>query len=195
MSSSEGKKKLFKGKYCIETTRLKNWDYSWNGWYFVTICTQNRDHTFGEIINGKLQNTVQSQICMACWFDLPNHYQNCVLDAFVIMPNHVHGIIRSINNHHMMGVAMVDTGFKPVSTAPGPDPTPIKQHALSEIVRAFKTFTARKINIYQKTQGTPLWQTRFYDRIIRNEQELNRIRQYIKNNPAKWESDRNKHKH
>lgn len=75
----------------------------------------------------------------------------------------------------------VETGFKPVSTA--------TIHGLSEIIRAFKTFTARKINNFQKTPGLPFWQQRYYDRIIRNEKELNNIRQYIIDNPKNWERD------
>ena len=178
------KPQKYKNKYRIESTRLKGYDYSQNGAYFVTICTKNREYLFGEIVNGKLTETKQSQICTKCWFDLPNHYANCLLDAFIIMPNHIHGII-VINNS---ATAAVETGFKPVSTNTN---TNINTHGLSEIIRGFKTFTARKINEYQKTPGLPFWQSRFYDRIIRDERELNNTRQYIIDNPGNWEKDEN----
>jgi REP element-mobilizing transposase RayT len=153
-------------KYRTESTRLKEYDYSKNGAYFITICTKNREHFFGDIIDGKLLETKRSKICLACWLDLPNHYENCILDFFVIMPNHVHLIIFIENNDD-------------------------KKYPVSEIIRGFKTFTARKINDFQNTTGTPFWQSRFYDRIIRTEDELSRIRQYVQNNPANWENDRN----
>ena len=89
---------LYKNKYRIESTRLKNYDYSSNGAYFVTICTKNRQNFFGEITNGKLSNIKQTQIAKKCWFDLPNHYPNCVLDKFVIMPNHNKTIFIIRNN-------------------------------------------------------------------------------------------------
>lgn len=167
----------FHSKYRIKTTRLQNYDYSWDGAYFITICTKNREHFFGEIIDGLLQETESAKICRACWSDLPNHYPNCILDLFVIMPNHVHGII-FIKNFR------IETGLKPVSTEP-------KQYSISEIIRGFKTFTARKINDFQNTQGISFWQSRFYDHIIRNDDALDRIRQYILDNHANWEKDRN----
>ncbi len=164
----------FRNKYRIESSRLKDYDYSSDGAYFITICTKDREHFFGEIVDEKMQETEQSKICMACWLDLPNHYPNCILDEFIIMPNHVHGIVviqnQNTNNNKT------------------------KQYSVSEIIRGFKTFTARKINYSRCTKGMPFWQSRFHDRIIRNEEELNRIREYIFNNVLNWESDRNNQK-
>ncbi|MCF7845663.1 MAG: transposase [Candidatus Peribacteraceae bacterium] len=183
----------FIGKYRIESTRLKGWNYSEDGAYFVTICTDDRTDFFGEIKNGKLIETEQCRICRACWLDLPNHYPNCVLDAFVIMPNHVHGII-VIDNWRGGRDVIVETGLKPVSTGkpvhPKPPPPVRKKYPLSEIVRGFKTFTARKINQRQNTPGQPFWQRNYYDRIIRDENELNHTREYIWNNPKNWANDR-----
>ncbi|TSC52107.1 MAG: transposase [Parcubacteria group bacterium LiPW_72] len=165
-------------KFRAESVRLQEYDYSMEGAYFVTICTKNKKMSLGYIVRGQFRNTPQSKIIQKCWLDLPKHYPNCVLDEFVIMPNHVHSII-IINN------PTVETGLKPVSTAVN------SRHSLSEMVRAFKTFSAREINILQATQGQPFWQSRFYDHIIRNNYELNRIRQYIIDNPSNWEKDRN----
>ena len=148
----------FKQKYRIDSTRLANWDYSNDGAYFITLCTNNREYYFGDIVNCELTDTIQSKISMECWLDLPNHYTNCLLDKFVIMPNHVHGVIIIDNDRHKK------TGLKPVSTEE-------KRYPLSEIVRGFKTFSARKINQYQNTPGRPFWQQRYYDHIIRDEDE------------------------
>lgn len=159
------------------STRLREYDYSKNGAYFVTICTYAREHSFGEIRNGILMETETSRICQSCWDDLPNHYPNCTLDAFVIMPNHVHGIIVLDDP--------VGVGLKPTPTKNH------KHHPLSEIIRGFKTFTARRINAHQKTEGIPFWQRNYYERIIRNEEELGQIREYIMRNPENWEHDKN----
>ncbi len=86
-------KKLFKNKYRTQTTRLKGWDYSSDGIYFITICTQNREHYFGEIITGKMQLTPIGEIAQKYWAEIPRHYPMAILDEFVVMPNHIHGII------------------------------------------------------------------------------------------------------
>ncbi len=207
---------LFKNKYRIESTRLRNWNYAKDGCYFVTICTKNREHSFGEIVDGILIETMQSKIVKECWLNLPNHYHNCILDGFVIMPNHIHGIIIIDNSADVIDDIVIDmdfddtveTGLKPVSfdttdtmdtgvsTVKPVTPSPInnngnKQYSLSEIVRGFKTFTARTINEAQNTTGKPFWQPRFYEHIIRNEHSLNEIREYIIKNPQMWEFDRN----
>ena len=93
----------FKDKYRIDSTRLANWDYSKDGAYFITLCTNNREYYFGDIVNCELTDTNHSKISMECWLDLPNHYINCLLDKFVIMPNHVHGVIIIDNDRHKAG--------------------------------------------------------------------------------------------
>ena len=127
------------------------------------------------------------QICNDCWIDLPNHYRNCALDECIVMPNHVHGIILiryDVAPKNLKPCSPnVETGLKPVST------TNIKRYSLSEIIRGFKTFSAKKMNILNGTPGTKRWQSRFYDRIIRNEKELYNVRKYIRNNPIKWKED------
>jgi len=165
---------LFKNKYRIESTRLQEYDYSSPGAYFFTGCTKNRECLFGETADGQMILNDSGQIVLDCWHDLPNHYANMTLDAFVIMPNHIHGII-----------IIVETGFKPVSTKTKTN------HGLSEFVRALKTFSSRHINAIRKTPGIPVWQSRFHEHIIRNEIELHKIREYIVNNPLNWETDEN----
>ena len=187
-------KHKFQGKYRIESTRLKDYDYSLNGAYFVTLCTKNSMHLFGSIVDQKLIPNRQAEVVTECWLDLPAHYTNCVLDKFIIMPNHVHGIIIIDNEIAETGlkpdkVVVVETGLKPVSTAG----RVAKPYPLSEIIRGFKTFSARRINEYQNTRGKAFWQSRFFDHIIRNREELKRIRQYIIENPLKWELEKNNH--
>ncbi|MFH0834522.1 MAG: transposase [Patescibacteria group bacterium] len=135
------------------TLRLKDFDYSTDGTYFITICTQNRENFFGKIENAKMILNEYGKITEQYWHNLPNHYANCRLDEFVIMPNHVHGIIWIDNLFKPDLSKPVGTGLKPVPTPPKPTPT---VHGLSEIIRGFKTFSSRKINIKMVEQSAPL---------------------------------------
>lgn len=151
--------------------RLEFYDYSWDGFYFVTICTKNRKNYFGEISNGKMILNKYGEIVEQAWKDLPEHYKNCILDTFTIMPNHVHGIV-IIDNYAVVN------GLKPFTT-----------HGLSEIMQRFKTFSSLRIN----RVGLNLnfhWQKSFYDHIIRSETSLHKIREYILTNPLKWSIDK-----
>lgn len=155
--------------------RLSNYDYSQPGIYFVTICIKNREELFGSIINECMVLNNIGVIVQDVWVNLPRHYHNIILDTWIIMPNHVHGIV-IIND-----LLDVGTGLKPV---------PTKGYSLSEIIRGFKTFSSRQIN-QLINDFLFRWQRSFYDRIIRNEEELFNIREYIKNNPGNWIRDRN----
>jgi REP element-mobilizing transposase RayT len=142
--------------------RLRKYDYNKPGAYFVTICTDNRACDFGEIDSmGMNLNELGNQV-LSVWNELPDHYPSVKLDVFVIMPNHIHGILNLSE-----------------STV-----------SLSEVVRAFKTFSSRKANEKNASPGKPLWQRGFYEHVIRNEDDLFQMRQYILNNPLKWELDR-----
>jgi REP element-mobilizing transposase RayT len=157
--------------------RLKGYDYTQCGAYFVTICTWRRGILFGAVVDGAMILNENGRLVQSVWEDLPNHYTNVALDAFVVMPNHVHGII-ILNN----GGNDVGAGLKPA-------PTPAHIHGLPEIVRALKTFTARRINELHKSPGAPVWQRNYYEHIIRNEADWRRIFDYIQNNPACWQED------
>jgi putative transposase len=156
---------LFKNKYRIETTRMHGWDYLSDGYYFVTMCVKDRQHLFGCIAEGQMQLNSYGEIVEQCWFDLPNHYNNIKLDAFCIMPDHVHCIVQIDNGLPLeTGLKPVsETGLKPVSTK-----TITKHHGLFEFIRAFKTFSARRINELRNSAGEHVWQSRFYDHIIRD---------------------------
>jgi len=148
------------------SNRLRNYDYTRAGVYFVTLCTWRRECLLGEIVEGTMVLNEPGSVAASAWTDLSNHYRHIELDAFVIMPNHVHGLI-----------AFCD------------EPTE-KRHGLSEIIRGFKTFSSRSINAIRHNHGCPVWQRNYHDRIIRNEHELTHARSYIVNNPLKWEHDK-----
>jgi len=112
-----------------------------------------------------------------CWEDLVNHYPDVALDEFVVMPNHVRGVIWLRDAGR--------AGLKPAPTSEGG-----RRHGLPEIVRALKTFSARKINELRGTPGGPVWQRNYYERVVRSERELNAIREYIRANQLNWHLDR-----
>lgn len=152
--------------------RLKGYDYSQNGAYFVTICTQGRQCLFGNIMDEKMVLNNAGEIVKSVVNDLPNHYTHVELAQYVIMPNHFHGIVVLTDN--------VRAGLKPA---------PTKRHGLPEIVRGLKTFSSRRINQLRHTPGAKLWQRNYYEHIIRNDNDLQQIKQYIIINPAQWHSD------
>ncbi|MBI5841676.1 MAG: transposase [Chloroflexi bacterium] len=154
--------------------RLQGYDYSQSGAYYVTIVAHGRECLFGEINNGEMRLNRFGQIVQQAWFDLPNHYPHIELGAFCIMPNHVHAVI-----------IIIGAGLRPAPT----EPAPTVRHPLSEIVRAFKSFSAKRINALRKTQGIPVWQRNYYERIIRNDEEHNRIHLYIEANIDNWAMD------
>ena len=143
--------------------RLPGYDYSQAGAYFITACTQNRVMLFGEVIDEQVRLNEMGAIVQQTWDDLPTHYHGIDLDAFIVMPNHVHGII-----------ILADESAR--------------RHAIPEIVRGFKTFSARRVNERAGKSGV-LWQRGYYEHVIRNEKALDRIRAYIANNPARWADD------
>jgi putative transposase len=157
-----------------KSIRLAGYDYSSAGCYFITVCSFHRKCIFGEIIQGKFHSNPAGQIVSESWFELPYHYAGLELDAFVIMPNHVHGIVALCDP--------VGAGFKP---APGMR----KRRSLSEVMRAFKTFSSRRINEGRAVRTDPVWQRGYYEHIIRGEKALRKIRAYISNNPLSWDAD------
>ncbi|MFA4833868.1 MAG: transposase [Patescibacteria group bacterium] len=155
--------------------RLKEYDYSEDGFYFITICAKNRIECFGDIKNGEMVLNKYGQVAEKQWQWLAGQYSYVKLDEFIIMPNHVHGIV------------VIDS---PNAVGTGRDLSlHINIKLLSDLMGAFKT-TSSKL-IHQSGFSDFSWQRSFYDRIIYNEQSLMKIREYIRNNPLKWELDRN----
>ena len=172
---------LFKNKYRIESTRLKGWDYAAAGWYFVTICTRGREHFFGQVVEADVQLTDIGDIGSQYWYDIPKHFPSADVDEFVVMPNHVHGIVVIKHSVETPHVASLPAGNKF---------GPLKPGSLSKIVQAYKAAVTRWCR--QNNHLEFDWQPRFYDHVVRDEKTLKAIRQYIAANPAKWEFDRDK---
>ncbi len=162
--------------------RLKGYDYSQAGAYFVTICTQNRACLFGEVVDGQMRVNELGEIVREEWLRTGQIRPNVELDAFVVMPNHIHGII-VLRGYDRRGTLQrapttVERFGKPTS------------NTIPTIVRLFKSATTKRINHLRGTPGARVWQRNYYERIIRNDDELRRIREYIANNPLQWALDR-----
>ena len=189
----------FRNKYRISSARLQNWDYGRNAAYFVTICTQGREYYFGEILpvqtpnlgvcttTMNLQSTMQlspiGKLAEKYWMEIPQHFPFVQLNAFVVMPNHVHGIIIIDRDDDIYGDT-VQTPESGVSTFAS-----WKPGTLGVIINQYKravTINARKIN-----PGFA-WQSRYHEHIIRNNASFERICNYIISNPEKWDADRYK---
>jgi len=174
-------KEKYHGKFRIKTTRLRNHNYGKEGFYFITICTKNRNCFFGEIINGQQILSESGQIAEKYWKIIPSKFDYASLDAFVIMPDHLHGIIH-INKDNRCRDAIYRVSNKLTGGITG-QKNPMLHNNISRIINWYKgtvTFEARKIN---PDFG---WQHRFNDHIIRNQKYLEQKRQYIRDNPANW---------
>ena len=167
---------LFKDKYRVESARLESWDYSWPGWYFVTICTKGVECFFGRIADERVLRSRIGEIVAEEWQKTDRVRRNVELDEWEIMPNHLHGII-IIGEH-----PLVETTRRVVSTT-------LKPNCLGSIVGQFKSVCTKHIHGEGYTNFA--WQPRFYDHIIRNEADLHRVRHYINTNILRWELDRN----
>ncbi len=174
---------LYKNKYRIKSNRLSNWDYSSAGYYFVTICTQNKICHFGNITQSLINPSPVGEIAYKYWVEIPKHFNNVDIDEFMIMPNHIHGII-----------AIHDTDRRDVAcnvSTPNPDfhsHISPKPNSLPTIIRSYKSAITKWCN----ENDLPFkWQHNYHEHIIRDEKELDRIREYIINNPANWDKDEN----
>ena len=168
-------------KHHRRSIRVKGYDYSSEGWYYITLCTQNRIFLFDDVKNGKMILNKYGRIVDSIWNKLPDRYP-INIDEYVIMLNHFHGIINVGANK--VGV---------IHESPQRDTPDIKvrrKMLLPKVIGYFKMNTAKKINLLRKTTGTSIWQRDYYEHIIRDEKDLNRVRRYIVNNPGKWQDDK-----
>jgi REP element-mobilizing transposase RayT len=182
---------LFSKKYRVEPARLPKWDYSSPGRYFVTVCTFDRSEMFGAIVNDEMRVNECGGIVNDEWeksFEI-RHELKC--DEFIVMPNHIHGIIRIYGS----GDSVVETHGRaslPINkTKPQTGIAYRTPKSISSFIAGFKSAATKRINELRKLPGACVWQPRFHDHIVRNERELFAIRQYIRNNPANWKNDRN----
>ncbi|MBI3123498.1 MAG: transposase [Ignavibacteriales bacterium] len=172
----------YQNNYRIDSTRLKDWDYSTPWWYYVTINTKDHEEYFGVIKNEQMVLNELGKVVQNEWEKTKTLRQNVELDYYVIMPNHVHGIIilNDFNVETCRGKSLQETErtfSKPI------------KNSLSTIINQFKGSVKRWAN--GNGYSDFAWQSRFYDRIIRNEKELFNIRKYIEQNPLKWELEKN----
>jgi REP element-mobilizing transposase RayT len=168
---------LYKGKYRSETKRLPSWDYSAEGYYFVTICTARRHSFFGTIMGSKVSLSRIGMIACKEWLKSAQLRQNIELDAFVVMPNHIHGIVIIQNRQcrdALRRVSLQRFG-------------PLVHGSLQAFINNYKGAVTRwcRGNGYSEFA----WQARFWDRVIRTEEELHAMRKYIENNPLRWALD------
>jgi putative transposase len=205
----------YQNKYRIPSARLSAWDYSSNAAYFLTVCTAKRQHYFGEIINGQMQLSDIGQQAHECWLDIPKHFQFVSLDAFIVMPNHTHGIIiidKPGNGLVVGNMAVVETRHalslqnnskrsteqkqQPQSNSrqqlqqtnqPHPRFRKPGKNTISSMIGSFKSSVTKYCNENKLPFG---WQTRFHDHIIRDSDEFHRIKNYIINNPINWVEDK-----
>ncbi len=161
--------------------RLREYDYSQAGWYFITICTQNRECLFGEVKYGEMVLNKFGKIVENQWLGLEKHFDCIHLDEWIIMPNHLHGIIELLKNNNVGNAQVGNAQVRSLQD----DRTKM---LLSKIIHGFKAAVTKEINKIQNDLHFQ-WQKSFYDHIIRDERDLNRIRKYIIENPIKWEFD------
>ena len=158
-----------------KSNRLEGYDYSKNGYYYVTICALNNIEWFGRVIEGNMELNEYGRIAKKIWLEIPRHFKNIKLDEFIIMPNHIHGIM------------IIDN-----ATVGGRHACPLQvkrqDQTISVVIGSYKSAVARYI--HQLINGHCFrWQRSFYDHVIRNEKSLIKIREYIRNNPKKWDLD------
>jgi REP element-mobilizing transposase RayT len=214
--------------------RLKRYDYTQRGAYFVTICTHQRNCLFGEIVDGEIKLNTNGEIARGSWLSIPRHFKNVELDEFVIMPNHLHGII-IIDSSEVVGEALANQDFSQlfsevvgealanqdfsqlfsevvgealanqdfskqqnlsgqcfaptVHTGETVKINGTKPQSLAAITQNYKSVSTRQINRMNKAKGNVIWQRNYYEHIIRNEEALNNIREYIVNNSINWVKD------
>jgi REP element-mobilizing transposase RayT len=172
----------YTGKYRILSARWASWDYGSNAAYFVTICTADHLHYFGQIADGEMVLTALGRAAWECWHAIPSHFPFVVLDEFVVMPNHTHGILVIDKSEPGRVETQNLASLRPVrQNRFGP-----QSQNLASIVRGFKIGVTKYAT---QNQITFAWQARYHDHVIRNTEEHERIRQYIAENPRKWAAD------
>ncbi len=188
----------FKNTFRIETSRLKDWDYSSPWWYYITINTKDQIEYFGAVENGKMILNELGKIAEKYWNEIQVHFPNVEIDYSIIMPNHIHGILvlnpsvetpvpatEKIECRDAINCVSTNKKCGGITGSKNPQLNP---KSLSNIIRQFKARSSYEI---RKWDSAFSWQSRFYDRIIRDDKELLRIRKYILDNPMKWYFERN----
>jgi REP element-mobilizing transposase RayT len=170
---------------------LQGYDYASPGAYFVTICTHQRQCLFGAVVEGELRLNAFGQMVNACWQRLPFHFPHLNLDAFVTMPNHVHGILilTDSGRGEAFGTERVGQSENHCSNASPLRPRGTTPGSIGAIVQNFKSVSAQRMNRRCQPNTIKIWQRNYYEHIVRNEISLQHLRQYIQNNPLSWKED------
>ena len=179
-----------------KTLRYKSFNYSQSGWYYVTICIHNRKNLLGTMEHPDMILNEQGKMIEKWWINIKVRFTDVSLDEYIIMPNHIHGII-IISNSHNVGddQRVVPNSKKNIEIVGEHIGSPLRsQQSLFHVIQWFKTMTTNEYIKNVKEHNWPrfdkhLWQRSYYDHILRNEQDYNRIAEYIKNNPRNWSED------
>ncbi|MBH8552766.1 transposase [Nostocaceae cyanobacterium CENA357] len=173
-------------KHHRHSIRLKGYDYTEPGAYFITICTKARQCLFGNVVKGEMQLNSLGYIAFNCWQTIPDHFPHIELDTFVVMPNHLHGILIMTENpvgaRHCLALNQhiehnTEKFGKPV------------RGSMSTVIGSYKSVVSKRINIIWQTKGQSIWQRNFYEHICREQKSIDNIREYILNNPQRWADD------
>jgi putative transposase len=156
--------------------RLRDYDYTQNAAYFVTVCVAQRLCLFGDITDGAMRFSTHGSVVASAWSNLPDHTPGLILDAWVIMPNHLHGIVV------LAGDPQSENMGQPMPRGPRPG-------SLGAVVGSFKSSVSREVAVKNLSLIKPFWQRNYYERIIRNDRELDATRKYIESIPARWADD------
>ena len=186
-------------KHRRRSIRLKRYDYSQAGAYYVTIVAYQRECLFGEIVNGEMKLNQYGKIVQKWWNDIPKHFRNVELGVFIVMPNHIHGII--IINDNRRGTVPVPSNDQNLRGIPpshkngetrksGGETPPLRAPTLEQIVAYFKYQSTKEMNALDDTKTiTKFWQRNYYEHIIRDEQDIQNKTDYIESNPMMWDED------
>ncbi|BAY35060.1 hypothetical protein NIES2107_69710 (plasmid) [Nostoc carneum NIES-2107] len=173
-------------KHHRRSIRLKGYNYTQPGAYFITICTKARQCLFGNVVNGEMQLNSLGHIVFNCWQTIPEHFHHIELDAFVVMPNHLHGILIITENPVGARQCLALNQHLDHNTEKFGHPV---RGSISTVIGSYKSVVSKSINIIWKTQGQSIWQRNFYEHIGREEKSVDNIREYIANNPQRWDKD------
>lgn len=182
---------LFRNMFRNESSRLPGYDYSKSGAYFITICTVKHECYFGEIIDHQMLLSEPGKIAFQKWFEISDHFPFVKLDEFVVMPNHIHGIIviksTPVGTLHATSLQQQQSSqqYSQITKNEFMSSISPKPGSIPAIVRSYKSVVSKNVHL---TETGFSWQPRYYDHIIRSEKELNRIRKYIVNNPLNWDN-------
>jgi REP element-mobilizing transposase RayT len=163
---------------------LRGHDYAQTGMYYVTVCVKDRECILGENLQNEVKLSRIGKIVKECWEGIPKHFSHAMLDEFVIMPDHLHGIIILVGTRHAVSQPLASSQREEISLQTGEEFGRPICGSLSTIMRSFKSAASNRIH----SEGYPefAWQSRFYDHILRDARDLERVRRYIRNNPTRW---------